>query len=156
MKIRKVKIKKAEGDKPGAISISYQRGEDLFTMVCHDQAMPAFYTAAANLGDHAMELLELTKKYGKTATVVSVSLSYKYDKGTDSELTLASISIAKRLLCGQVVSLVTPEKACILATDKGMALYCHTAECIDAINWFIEQAANYVGGDRAQSEMGLD
>ena len=147
MKITKVKIEKSKTRIHYLLPVR-GRPEDMdeYTLSCSDAPKPSFYDAANALKAHAAAICEMAPGWAHNLEIKGVSFSWSND-------VMGATITALKPLSGSNAPLVinTPHKPETPYSEGGDETNCLTPECADALRTLLNEARDYVDGDRAQN-----
>lgn len=158
IRFRKIKY----SDKDGKVTLEYDKRNtkvkkrevwDEHTMTCHEMPVPSFLRAMAGLVPHAVNICELPEEWAEDGLlkVSSISISYS-DNGT-----MGATITSQRKLSNSHAPLVlnTPHKPFEVAdeADDSNVLSFSTVKAIDKL---MEEALEYLNGERSQIEFELE
>lgn len=146
MNITKISIKNEK------ISIKYEDGFDVLSVVSEEKAKETFYTAFAKLKDVFDEIAELPSSYDKIF-VTEITIGYDFSL-LDEVSVCGEMALAKT---NGALNIQTPPKkyhdTTIEIGDKTIIKAGLSKANQEAITDLIEEACDFVNGERAQANL---
>jgi hypothetical protein len=154
MAMRFIKIKAMTDEGKDKIYIEYENPNgsnfDSFVIKSNDKAAPSFYEALQGLGKDVVDMCEFQDSDIALTLVRGVSFSY----GGDDDTMGATITATKKLLNSNApLNINTPHKAEKFYSGSGDPKQLLDPDCVRRLKVLIEEAAQFVGGVRAQLDV---